>query len=288
MTVKKILNSFEESTHIKLNKVCEDYGTSVYPKMRVADVLQIENSGISNNEYRFALQSHFDFVITNSNHTPIFAVEFDGPSHKSIAQIHRDETKDNLCEKFNFPILRINAQHLTKKYRNFDLLSWFIEVWFLQESFYEAQRNGHIPWDEPFDPMSFYYMSGKKEVFPLWLSMDLRVKIQDISKSKKCLDDMPSEWIGVDKQEIYYGLSWILISEKEGIVTKAMMRKKNFPIVISDILGEILAFQLYEELLQVLRNKTKPKKKEYIDKLIKNYSNKYEMRKYCSMTRIES
>ncbi|MBI5750508.1 MAG: DUF2726 domain-containing protein [Nitrospinae bacterium] len=285
MTLKKILNLHEEATHIKLKKVCEEYGTFVFPKLRVADVLPIENSGISKEAYRFALQSHFDFVVVNSNHDPLFSVEFDGPSHQSTIQKERDCRKDKLCEQFDFPILRINSKHLIKKYRNFDLLTWFIEVWFLRESFYKAQNDGLVPWDEPFDPMLFMNITGRKENFPMWLSVELRAKIQHLWKSRKCMDCVPSELIGIDKQGNYHGLSWIMIDEKKGVYTQATMQNKNFPIVPSEILGEILVFQLYEELSQVLRNKSKGYDREFIDQMIKNNSEHYEMRLYSGISR---
>ncbi len=285
MAVKKILNLHEEATHIKLKKICEEYGTSVYPKLRVADVLPIQKSGISSEEYRFALQSHFDFVVADSEHTPVFAVEFDGPTHTSPAQKKRDNKKDNLCDQFEFPILRINAKHLIKKYRNYDLLTWFIEMWFLQESFYEAQKNGHIPWDEPFDALSIGSMSGKNEMFPLWLSKNVRAHIQSLAKQHKYIDFTSLEWIGIDKDDNYHGISWLLIDDKRGVYTQAIMRNKRFPIVVSDVLSDILAFQLYEELLQFQQNKARPKNKDYINSVINSYNNKYEMRACSGISR---
>src|SRR5262245_23516917 len=103
MALKKILNLHEEVSHKRLRKACEKYGASVYPKMRVADVLPIENSGISSDLYRFALQAHFDFLVTDNDHSPLFAVEFDGPRHRTGEQINRDERKKKLCEQFHSP-----------------------------------------------------------------------------------------------------------------------------------------------------------------------------------------
>ncbi|WP_082340162.1 DUF2726 domain-containing protein [Lysinibacillus agricola] len=115
----------------------------------------ITDSGISNEEYSFALKSHFDFTVyDNTTLQPLFAVEFDGKSHLVEIQKSRDKLKNRLVERFNLPLLRINSLYLDKKYRSLDLLSWCIEVWFSAKYFYEAQRNGLIPYDEPFSPMS--------------------------------------------------------------------------------------------------------------------------------------
>ena len=112
MALKKIFNTPEKETHEKLNEICNKYGAAVYPKIRLADILPIENSGISDKEYRFALQSHFDFVIANQDDEPLFVIEFDSSFHESDEQKIRDSKKNKLCEHFNLPILRVNGNHL--------------------------------------------------------------------------------------------------------------------------------------------------------------------------------
>jgi hypothetical protein len=76
--LKKILNLHQEATDRRLRPLCEQFGASLYPKVRVADVLPIECSGISDQDYRFCLQSHFDILVTDSEEPPLFVVEFDG------------------------------------------------------------------------------------------------------------------------------------------------------------------------------------------------------------------
>jgi hypothetical protein len=125
-------------------KVAAQNGAAVYPKVRVADVLQIVGSGIADDVYRFALQAHFDFVVTKGV-TPIFAVEFDGPSHGAKQQRTRDEKKDEICRHLGFPLLRITSRYLPAIYRSYDLLSWCIEQWFLSQAFTEAQGRGEAP-----------------------------------------------------------------------------------------------------------------------------------------------
>lgn len=181
------MNLHEQATHLRLRKACEPWGAVVYPKVRVADVLPIERSGLDHEHYGFALKSHFDFVVTDSEHDPLFAVEFDGPQHKDPANVGRDTLKGELCDRFAFPILRINARYFPRKYRNMDLLSWFVEVWFSDRAFTEAQKFGGIPWDEGFDPASILAIPGMEGRFPLWLSLDARAEIQRLSKQGQCV-----------------------------------------------------------------------------------------------------
>jgi hypothetical protein len=278
MAVKKILNLHEEVTHRRLGDVCEKYHAVVFPKIRLADVFPIGNSGISHEEYRFALQSHFDFVISDNSHTPLFAVEFDGPAHNAPEQVVRDQLKDHLCERFDFPLLRINARYLPKKYKNLDLLSWFIEVWFFREAFFKAQETGSVPSDEPFDPFFVLTLPGRKERFPLWLSADIRIKIKQLAKSGKCLDFAPSEWIGEDDRGNYYGIIWLRINNEVGVFARSAMKSQRFPIVQSEILSELLVFQLYEELCAVLNGHIGAVPLMQIDDLVKSYADKYDMR----------
>jgi hypothetical protein len=286
--LKKILNLHEEITHKRLREVCSSHGVSVYPKLRLAEVFPIENSGLPNDLYRYALQSHFDFIIADESQMPIFAVEFDGPRHKSQQQKTRDKKKDTLCEHFEFPLLRINARHLGKKYRNFDLLTWFVELWFLRKAFFEAQDAGSIPPDEIFDPAFFYSLPGRSERFPMWLSVDLRAKIKRLAEEDRCLHWIPSEYIGVDDNGNYHGLAWLRINENSVVVAETAMRSQQFPVIESEILSEILIFQLHDELELVLQEKSDALPLRVVDKLVKKYEKKYELRSYRGVARDHS
>lgn len=147
---KRIENKQEERTHEILDDIASKYEARIFAKMRVADTLIIENSGLPNNEYSYAFKAHFDFVVVNKDSIPEFAVEFDGLQHKSDPKsIHRDELKNNICRKLNFPLLRITSEYFEKIGKFPTILSWITELYFLQQIFYAAQDEGQIPQDEP-------------------------------------------------------------------------------------------------------------------------------------------
>ena len=100
--LKKILNQPEEATYRVLQQLAEEYNYSVHIKMRLGDVFPIEGSGIADELYGFALRAHFDFVVSDKNHDPLFAVEFDGPSHRKDDQRERDKKKMNSATYSNF------------------------------------------------------------------------------------------------------------------------------------------------------------------------------------------
>jgi hypothetical protein len=178
--LKKILNSYEALTDERLQEVCTRNDARVFSKVRLADVFSIERSGISNEEYRFALQAHFDFLVTDTKSQPLFAVEYDGNLHATAEQQARDRVKDLLCERFGLPILRINSDYLWRHYRGMDLLTWFIEVWFAWQWYQEAQAAGEVPWDEVFSPWAIVSIPGNDRQFPLWFISATQVEDTEI------------------------------------------------------------------------------------------------------------
>jgi hypothetical protein len=280
---KKILNLHEETTRNRLRAACEKWGASVFVKVRVADVLEIERSGISGDDYRFALQSHFDFVVADQEHVPLFAVEFDGPSHKTDSQKNRDAKKARLCHHLEFPLLRINARYLIKKYGRTDLLSWFVDVWFLAREFYEAKEAGSTPPDEFFDPLSIVSMQEHSTTFPLWLSRKSLLKIHQLAESGRILDPAPFDFIGLDQNDTYRGLAYLRVTKYNGVYVTTGMQNQFFLSAIGEIgakieiVEELLIQELYEALVRVLNGEDEAVPLDEIDTLLKNYQEKYRL-----------
>ena len=281
--LKKVLNFYEEATNVRLKTVCDAYGARVYAKLRLADIFPIEGSGITDRQYRFALQAHLDFVVANEQNQPLFAVEFDGPSHKSTGQKERDAMKNGLCQKFALPMLRVNAKYLVPKYRGMDLLSWFIKVWFLQEDFYKAQEDGSIPEDEIFDPglilaHSVSHLQSGKGLFPYWLSRPLQAQIQRLHEAGKCVDRTPNHIIGQDDKGDYHALCWLRMTEEEVVLAETGMRRQGFPIHLCDILWQIAVYELYEELKRFLRAEAAAHDLEHVRTRVAEYRESYLIR----------
>lgn len=152
-----LINPGETATDAALTESAREHGIRVFPKPRVASVLNIDGSGISDREYSYALRAEFDFVVADvADGLPLFAVEFDEPAHLSNPVIKaRDALKASICQHLWFPLLRIDAEYL-KRNRQGTVLSWLIDVWFLEKAFYEAQDSGQVPDDEPFVYSAFF------------------------------------------------------------------------------------------------------------------------------------
>jgi len=252
----RLLNKYEEVTYDALNQVCADVGAHVFPKVRIADVFGLDGSRISSSHYSYALKAHFDFVVTDSSYQPLFSVEFDGPSHKKdTVQQNRDVLKEDLCDSFDHGLLRINNRYLTKEYRGLDLLTYFVDAWFLEKAFFEAQRNGYVSYYETFD-ITFIYSGGSRngKKWPYWLSIDLQLAIQDLHRIGSVDQMAPSHYVGLDEGGNYLCLSWITLGRNRLIRIYTGIRTQRFPSVCEpDLISMLAMFDLYEQIKSTIK-----------------------------------
>lgn len=116
MKVKRISNTSEVITYHELLKGLKGTDFLIFPKLPLKDVIEDEIVSELNKPQKNLLNtSHFDFVVSTSNHIPIFAVEFDGPHHflyekKQISDIR----KNRICQIAQLPMIRVSDEHLEK------------------------------------------------------------------------------------------------------------------------------------------------------------------------------
>ena len=75
-----------------------EHGYRINLKMRLRDVIDVEDLPLSAKERNFAFTSHLAFVaVDTKTHLPVIAIEYDGPQHLTdYKQIERDRIKDAL------------------------------------------------------------------------------------------------------------------------------------------------------------------------------------------------
>lgn len=243
----KFFNQYEKVTYEKLLSACQVYDATVFSKVRLADILPVNKSGLSDSDFKFSLQAHSDFVVVSSKNEILFCVEFDGPSHNDQRQAERDARKNQLFKKFNIPLLRINARYLDTKYRNFDLLSYFIDIWFLQQEFSAMQARGEIANDEVFDPAGF--LSNDNTKFPYIISLDAQLGIKKLYKQNRIPQPLCSCVVELDLEDNYHCIAWIYINSYSALSIKTSMRNQLFPGVdISMLLPMISTCEIYESI----------------------------------------
>ena len=252
---QRLLNQYEEVTYDALQRACAVDGAHVFPKVRVADVFRLENETITSAHLTYGLRAHFDFLVTDKDYQPLFCVEFDGPLHESSPrQRERDRLKDEICEHFRHSLLRVNSRYLTPAYRGLDLLTYFVDAWFLERAFSQAQTDGLVRYDEPFD-VTFIYSNGQdgSKKWPYWLSLDIQEQIRALHEKGRIGQMIPSAYVGTDDAENYRCLSWLVLDASSVLCVKTGMKAQRFPAVYeSELIAMLAMFDLYELVRKVL------------------------------------
>ncbi len=150
-----LVNEGEVRTDGALRDAAAALGYGVHAKVRVADALSIDRSGLTDEQYGYALRSHFDWLVTDTATVRAeFAVEFDGASHEDDKVLRRDALKNEICRALGLPLLRVSWFGLRPTIR--DTVLWYlVESWALWRGWCEAQEKGQIPDDEIFEPWLF-------------------------------------------------------------------------------------------------------------------------------------
>lgn len=161
-----LVNEGEFRTDEVLREAAADLGYGIHTKVRMADALDIDRSGLSNDAYSYALRAHFDWVVTDlGTTTPEFAVEFDGDSHTAAPVRHRDALKDEVCEKLGLPLLRIDRAGYRPTIRR-SVIWYLVESWRLMKSWHEAQDRGIIPLRRGLRALDVHRGAGRQRLPP--------------------------------------------------------------------------------------------------------------------------
>lgn len=139
-----------------LAEYAADNGYRVSLKMRLRDVIDVDDMPLDARERNFAFTSHLDFVAFDAEtHLPVLAVEYDGPQHLTDhRQMERDRIKDRLCEAAELPMVRIDNQ-FTRKEGRWRVLTYILWAHEMGKAYYSAVADRQIPEDEGFDAGTF-------------------------------------------------------------------------------------------------------------------------------------
>lgn len=281
---KSLLNLPEAETDRRLQRVCDDFGARVFSKIRVADVVRINGSGITDDLYRYALQAHFDFVIADERYHPLFAIEFDGPSHANPSAKSRDKMKNAICEQFELPLLRINRRYLTPEFSKWDLLGWFSTVFFIKRYWDEDVEAGRIHNDDSiFDPM-FVSVKTKSGSRSLELERDARKELVDLFTAGEIPLHGPNWIVAGEGDRILRGISWISTTEREGVIIDTGMQPQLFDnwVVILSVRGIVLSL-LAKRVRAVLAGEEEPIQLAEIDSRVAEFKDRYSIVMSCEV-----
>ncbi len=103
-----LLNN-SEAAFFNLLKDSLPINYSVFPKMRVADIIETLGGHGYINRRNKILPTHVDFVVCNAQFKPLVAIEIDGHSHYKPDVVDRDNFKDQLFNSLEVPLIRIKV-----------------------------------------------------------------------------------------------------------------------------------------------------------------------------------
>lgn len=243
-----LLNHGEERTDAALAEAAERCALRVVPKVRVASALSIGRSGLTDEQFRYALRSEFDFVITDgTDGMPQFAVEFDEHHHLTDpATIRRDRLKAQICDHLGLPLVRIDSAYLRRE-RRFTLIGYLVEAWHLERAFDEAQARGAVPYDEPFIIENFLTDSLDGPIdWPYWLDRPARLAMVGAHRNRELRSATPEEIItpypkseAADDAEVVE--AWAILELTSGGYVMGQARLRNFKVFISGVTPRSLA-----------------------------------------------
>jgi hypothetical protein len=244
-----LVNGHEVLTDRELGRAAEQAGFRVAPKVRIADVLPIDRSGLSNEHYRYALQAHFDFVVTEGDERiPQFAVEFDGPMHDDAKVAARDAMKDAICDWFEFPLLRIDGTFLRRVRRN-SLVGLLVDAWAAYQGFLAAQEAGTMPRDEPWCYFGVFQMDEAtgKVYAPLALDSAGRGLIQQLCMNGETKSFAPTSLTrhprGKTMPTVYTSYAMVELADGTFVTAEGNVRAFRFPPIYPWELAEDLAIE---------------------------------------------
>jgi hypothetical protein len=248
----RIMNVSEVIVDKELRSIADENDLRVYAKMRLSDVIDDDDYYLERELFSYYTRSHFDFTVTSPEQKPVMAIEFDGPYHNDPEQIARDAKKDRLCKQAGLPILRINANHVLRKYRGMTLLRWIIEVIKAQEWFYKAQEEGQISSDEPWDPSFIIASEGNPRKYPYWLSAVAHRQIDQF------LDGNDHEKMGwyqlfsTEHNHRHHALEYLRVGDHI-LYVHTSVRNQDVDFNWWDLLREVTHCEMGEQLASFLR-----------------------------------
>ena len=79
--LKRILNNSEGKIYDRILNSIADSDLRLLCQIKIADVIGRNDIDLSNSERNTFKETSFDFIVTNKDNWPLFAVDFDGPCH---------------------------------------------------------------------------------------------------------------------------------------------------------------------------------------------------------------
>lgn len=108
---KYLLTKNELSFFYKLKSITDKYNLYIFPKVRMADIINTKNF----NDFNKIKSKHIDFTICNKYCSPILFIELDDNSHHNYIHKENDIKKDYIMENAKANLIRIKPAEIEYK-----------------------------------------------------------------------------------------------------------------------------------------------------------------------------
>lgn len=247
---KPILNSRERIAYDRLIEVCQKHSATIWAQIRLLDAIGANQNTMNRLDYDFCMQAHLDFLVVDiADLNPLFAVEFDGPTHKEAIQVRRDDIKNRVCREHALSLLRITDKHIKTKYRSFDALSYLVSYWFISRDIERAGEADPQIRDQYFDPEDMFVDPGKPfEIFPYQLDWDAARKL-DRARHRKVIESF-TFWYGQDKVGRQKVIAYAHLPNGRVVYRYSLMWQNGFGMVIDqrNFLKQVATVNLAESI----------------------------------------
>lgn len=239
-----LVNEGEFRTDEALREAADALGYRVHAKVRLADALAIDHSGLSAEAYTYALRSHFDWLVADvQTSRGEFAVEFDGESHETAEARRRDALKDDICARLGLPLLRIDKAAYRPTTRR-TVIGYLVEAWAAYRGFNDAQEKGTIPPDEVFEPWLVIDVNDDWTISFRDISAPSRRLVGRLWQSGLLVDPGPTDACrGPSEEDPEHAESyaWVRTVDEKLVIGHARLRTYSFPAVRTEDLADEIA-----------------------------------------------
>lgn len=233
-------------------------GLQVRVKMRLADVVDVERSGLSNQDYSYALRAHLDFVVSRDGRA-LFAAEFDGEQHDhDPSNQARDDAKDRICERLGLPLVRFDQEVPGRSLGATSIVDWLIEYFLRGEAIEAYQRAGGAP-GEMLDPRFSVELVDGRVTFPLDPSMKLRVDLLSRYRKGQIASMAPTIIVWETGRRVH-AVSDIEVKPGTFLCAHVSIRDFSFgPVPACELAEQMALAQVMRRLDGWLQGQTKPR-----------------------------
>ncbi|MCR8726460.1 DUF2726 domain-containing protein [Frigidibacter sp. ROC022] len=157
--LRRFRNTSENRIQQQIRAVIRRHGAELHEKVRVADIVDIDK--LDRRELgTYALQAHFDFVLTDYDQRPVVAIEFDGPGHNPS----NDTRKNSICQQADLPLFRIYGFQEVREINAMTLTRYLVELVFHARVYQQMKADGDLDPTEPF-MLSAFIKEDAKSIF---------------------------------------------------------------------------------------------------------------------------